>query len=444
MGRFDERAVLSDTFTKPEILFTVVKGALCFSENGGGTWRYLKPNKDNVKIDGWHLTPEHFTIAASSIAMDPFNKGRIFVCDMWGVWRSDDYGRTWQNCPQGLYNTCVHMVKPHPAKKDNVFCVYWDTGLTGSKDGGETWTHLFGKNKWNAGVWWEERGGSVDKILDYTCNATSVAFSDKDPDFIAVSYNRGQMRGGDCVVALSGDGGRSWRLSEFPAWIKEVVIDPFDHNILYAGAKGTLSEEGGFYRSVAKGREWTRKNKGLPEEVNFYGIFHGRLDNSILCHSGKEGKIYTASRLAGIYYSKDRGDKWAKLLKDDVNLTGLGYASMVFHEDEMAIFAGTLGDGILKIEEDGKGCKNLNTDSYLNCTALCTDKRGYIYAAFSPYWWSISKGGMLVSKDGGRNWEEMNCENLPNPYIWSLSSDPFVENKIYAGTLGNAVSVITF
>ncbi len=67
------------------------------------------------------------------------------------------------------------------------------------------------------------------------------------------------MGNGDSVVALSEDGGKTWSLSELPGWIKEVVIDPFEGTILYAGVNGVLPGEGGFYRSVSRGKEWARE-----------------------------------------------------------------------------------------------------------------------------------------------------------------------------------------
>lgn len=45
------------------------------------------------------------------------------------------------------------------------------------------------------------------------------------------------------------------------------------------------------------------------------------------------------------------------------------------------------------------------------------------------------------SKDRGKNWEKVDLSQLPSVKIWSLASDPFEQNKFYAGSFSGGVYV---
>jgi photosystem II stability/assembly factor-like uncharacterized protein len=47
------------------------------------------------------------------------------------------------------------------------------------------------------------------------------------------------------------------------------------------------------------------------------------------------------------------------------------------------------------------------------------------------------------SKDQGKSWEKLDISQLPSAKIWSLVSDPFDQNKLYAGSFSGGVYVMS-
>jgi hypothetical protein len=53
-----------------------------------------------------------------------------------------------------------------------------------------------------------------------------------------------------------------------------------------------------------------------------------------------------------------------------------------------------------------------------------------------------SRGVLYHSKDRGTNWEKVDISKAPSLKLWSLASDPFDANKIYAGSFSCGVYVM--
>jgi photosystem II stability/assembly factor-like uncharacterized protein len=54
-----------------------------------------------------------------------------------------------------------------------------------------------------------------------------------------------------------------------------------------------------------------------------------------------------------------------------------------------------------------------------------------------------SRGVLYHSKDRGTNWEKVDISKAPSLKLWSLASDPFDANKIYAGSFSSGVYVMS-
>ena len=53
------------------------------------------------------------------------------------------------------------------------------------------------------------------------------------------------------------------------------------------------------------------------------------------------------------------------------------------------------------------------------------------------------RGKFHFSKDQGKNWEQLDISQLPSARIWSLASDPFDQNKLYAGSFSGGVYIMS-
>jgi photosystem II stability/assembly factor-like uncharacterized protein len=53
------------------------------------------------------------------------------------------------------------------------------------------------------------------------------------------------------------------------------------------------------------------------------------------------------------------------------------------------------------------------------------------------------RGTFYHSKDLGKSWDKLDISQLPSTRIWSLASDPFEQNKLYAGSFSGGVYVMS-
>lgn len=78
------------------------------------------------------------------LAADPSRKGRLYGGTFnEGLWISNDSGKTWEAAGQGISHNSVMSVAVSPTEVKNGYHVVWagtePSGLFRSEDGGETW-----------------------------------------------------------------------------------------------------------------------------------------------------------------------------------------------------------------------------------------------------------------------------------------------------------------
>ena len=77
---------------------------------------------------------------------------------------------------------------------------------------------------------------------------------------------------------------------------------------------------------------------------------------------------------------------------------------------------------------------------------MLTDVGAIVVSAANPnelYLSDESRGALFHSKDCGTNWEKVDISQLPSLRLWSLVSDPFDANRIYAGSFSGGVYVMS-
>jgi hypothetical protein len=77
---------------------------------------------------------------------------------------------------------------------------------------------------------------------------------------------------------------------------------------------------------------------------------------------------------------------------------------------------------------------------------LVTNVGAIVLSATNPdelYVSDESRGALYHSKDRGTNWEKVDISQAPSLKLWSLVSDPFDANRIYAGSFSGGVYVMS-
>ncbi len=214
------------------------EGGVCSSTDGGHTWQ--------VSNTGMPET------AATHILLDPTSpagKRTLWVAAMGrGVYKSTDDGRSWtlknkgilQNEPlawrlaRGGDGTLYVLIARR--SEDGSIGTSGDGAIYRSSDGAESWSQV--------------------KMPTNANGPNGLAIDPKDPNrlYLAAWARASGMQGVGGGIFVSVDGGKNWSTSlDRDQHVYDVTIDPRDANVLYAAGF-----ESSAWRSVDKGRHWTR------------------------------------------------------------------------------------------------------------------------------------------------------------------------------------------
>jgi photosystem II stability/assembly factor-like uncharacterized protein len=231
-----------------------------------------------------------------------------------GVWKSDDYGRTWRPIFDHEPTQSIGAIAVAPSDPNVIYVASGEglqrpdlsvgDGIYKSTDAGKTWTHL--------GL----RDGQ---------QIPALAVDPHDPNrvFAAVlghPYGPNEQRG----VFRSTDGGQTWQkvlYKDENTGASDIEMDPSNPDVLYAGLwearqgpwedrNGYGGTEGGLFKSTDGGDTWTKLTKGLPEDVVQIYIAIAPSEPSRLY-----ANVATTHGL-GIYRSDDGGESWTRATDD--------------------------------------------------------------------------------------------------------------------------------
>jgi len=131
----------------------VEDAALFRSADGGATWEEVPGLRRHPSTPAWQ--PGAGGLCLHTILFDPVAPGRLYVAiSAAGVFRSEDGGQTWQPANRGLRATytpepepevgfCVHRIALHPARPQVLF-MQKHFGVYRSDDAGRSWQQISG------------------------------------------------------------------------------------------------------------------------------------------------------------------------------------------------------------------------------------------------------------------------------------------------------------
>jgi photosystem II stability/assembly factor-like uncharacterized protein len=232
-----------------------------------------------------------------------------------GVWKSDDYGRTWNPIFDKEQTQSIGAIAVAPSDPNIIYVGSGEglhrpdlsvgNGIYKSTDAGKTWTHL--------GL----RDGQQIPAL-------AVDPRDANKVFAAVlghPYGPSEERG----IYLSSDGGQNWKKvisTDENTGGSDVEIDPSNPGVVYACMwevrEGPWEDNnefngsrGGLFKSTDGGSTWNQLKNGLPQDLSQIYIAIAPSESRRLYAT-----VATASGKLGVWRSDDAGASWTQITTD--------------------------------------------------------------------------------------------------------------------------------
>ena len=230
-----------------------------------------------------------------------------------GVWKTDDYGRTWTPIFDDQPTGSVGSIAVAPSDPNVIYAGSGEglqrpdlsvgDGLYKSVDAGKTWTHLGLRD-----------GQQIPQI--------AVDPRDANRILVAVAghpYGPNAERG----IFRSTDGGQTFEkvlYKDQNVGGADVLFDPTNPDVAYAGLwearqgpweNGAWNGNGGgVYKSTDNGKTWRQLSGGLPDNI---------IQANLAIAPSKPNRLFASVAISPglvIYRSDDAGETWTKITND--------------------------------------------------------------------------------------------------------------------------------
>jgi len=232
-----------------------------------------------------------------SVAMHPTDTDTIYVgCDVGGFYKSTDGGKSFVIHNAGLNDYFIERIVVDPTDPDVIYVATWG-GVHKSTDGGITWMP-------------KRKGFPPPQEYRYSAPVGPLVMDPKDHNVLYAGIGDSRRnKYGRGHIYKSTDAGESWTLLDGIAKIEkdavmhQLAIRPDDSKVIFAAT------DKGLFKSADGGLTWERKEKGLPH----------RFCRNVAIHPRKPDVMYAVMWSTpgvkpwhgGVYRSDDGGESWS-------------------------------------------------------------------------------------------------------------------------------------
>lgn len=270
----------------------------------GGLVRYDKATGESVGIQPQPRKGENeyrwnWDVPLMTSAHKP---GRIYFAAN-KVFRSDDYGNTWQVISEDITRNMDRNKLPFMGK-------VWSVDAVGKNSGAALY-------------------GTVSALYE----------SPKNENVIIVGTDDG-------LIQITSDGGKSWKKTDGVAgvpsmtYVYHVLASQHDENVMYATFNN--HKRGDFkpyiYKTTDKGATWTSITANLPERGSTYSMMEDHVDPNLL---------FVATEF-GVHFSNDGGKSWRQLKS---GLPTIAIRDMAIQKRENDLVLASFGRGFYILDD---------------------------------------------------------------------------------------------
>ncbi len=368
-----EASIAIDTATRT-VYIASLGGGILKSKDGGQTFAAVNQGLDSPVV--------------ASLAMAQNNPDLIYAGTGAGIYKSINGGATWSATGSDLLPLSLIIDPSNP----DILYAGFNGDLQKTTDGGDTWV---------------SSATGIDNPFVF-----SLAI---DPNNTSVLYAGTAGTG----AFKSVDAGATWNPLNVDTTVWSLYVDPANSNVIYAGSNGN-----GVYKSTNAGASFVRT--GSP----VVGV--------VLSLAKSGNRLYAGTATQGVSVSKDDGATWTNTRISD----GLGLVLSVGSDG--SIYAGTNFDGVFEhpaptkdSDEDEGRASNWRRAAWSQLKA-CRCQNGHALgidpANHEHVFFSTNDGGLFVTHDGGRNWEDGGENGLTSRAPRSIAFDPQEPRLVYAGS----------
>jgi len=363
------------------------------------------------------------TKSAAGVPGQP-NVFYIGVCNG-GVWKTNDYGRTWKPIFDGQPTGSIGAIAVAPSNPNIVYVgsgeglqrpdLSTGDGVYKSTDAGQTWTHLGLRD-----------GQQIPQIAVDPRNPNKL--------FVAVlghPYGPNQERG----IFRSTDGGQTFQkvlYKDEDTGGSDVAIDPSNPDTVYAALwearQGPWENSswsgpgGGIYKSTDGGTTWRQLTKGLEGGVT---------QANIAISPSNPKRLYAAIATGGgtgIYRSDDAGESWTRATTDQRPAVRIGGGDLpvpaVDPKNADIVYSASIVTW--KSTDGGKTWTGIRGapggDDY---------QRIWINPDHPEILLNVSDQGAIITVNGGQTWSSW--YNQPTAQMYHVSADNAFPYRVCSG-----------
>ncbi|MCP9199380.1 glycosyl hydrolase [Gramella sp. GC03-9] len=345
-----------------------------------------------------------------------------------GVWRTKDGGRSWENISDGYFGGSIGAIE---VAKDDPNVIYVGGGektVRGNVSSGYgVWRSV------DAGKTWQEAGlqqsRHVPRLVTHPDDYNTVYAA-----VLGNIYKPTEERG----VYKSTDGGKNWKkvlFSNSQSGAVDLIMDPNNPRVLYASTWNvqrtpySLSSGGegsALWKSTDSGESWKEisKNQGFPTDtLGIIGVTVSPVN------SERVWAIVENKEKGGVYRSDNGGQTWSQVNDDRKLRQRAWYYTRIYADPKNEDVVYVLNVDYHKSTDGGR--------TFGDNVAPHGDHHDLWIAPEDPQRMIMGDdGGAQVTYDGGETWSTYH--NQPTAQFYRVTTDNAFPYRIYAAQQDNS------